>query len=88
MLANLKLWGALVTLICIAAAQMTNSASAISVEVAKKCNALIAQAFPPREIGNPAAGSAKGTAQAQRDYFRKCVANGGNMDDDASKEAK
>jgi hypothetical protein len=33
--------------------------------------------------GNPAAGLAKGTAQFKRDYFNKCVANGGNMDDDA-----
>jgi len=31
------------------------------VEVAKKCDALTAKAFPPRAIGNPAAGSAKGT---------------------------
>src|SRR3954462_13869672 len=33
--------------------------------------------------GNPAAGLAKGTVQFKRDYFNKCVANGGNMDDDA-----
>jgi hypothetical protein len=38
--------------------------------------------------GNPAAGSAKGTGQSERDYFRKCVANGGNMDDQSGKEAK
>ncbi len=63
-------------------------ASAISVEVAKKCDSLVAKAFPPREPGNPAAGSAKGTAQEQRDYFNKCVTNGGNMDDAASKNTK
>jgi hypothetical protein len=88
MFANLKLGGALAALVWIAVAPMTDSASAVTVEVAKKCNALIVKAFPPREIGNPAAGSAKGTAQAQRNYFRKCVANGGNMDDDARKETK
>jgi hypothetical protein len=63
-------------------------ASAISLEVAKKCSSLVAKTFPPREPGNPAAGSAKGTAQEQRDYFNKCVTNGGNMDDAAGKSTK
>jgi hypothetical protein len=57
-----------------------NKASAVSAEVAKKCQILMAEAFPPREPGNPAAGSAKGSAQSQRDYFTKCVANGANVD--------
>jgi hypothetical protein len=83
--ANLKIGGALVALICIADAP---NASAITVEVAKKCNALTAKAFPPRVVGNPAAGIAKGTAQSERDYFSRCVANGGNMDDDFRKGAK
>lgn len=59
---------------------MPVGASAITVEVAKTCNALVNTQFPPRQIGNPAAGSAKGTGQAQRDFFNKCVANGGKMD--------
>jgi hypothetical protein len=63
-------------------------ASAVSVEIAKKCSSLVAKAFPPREPGNPAAGSLKGTAQDQRDYFNKCLTNGGNMDDAASKTTK
>jgi hypothetical protein len=75
-------------LICIAVGSMTNSASAITVEVAKKCQALTAKAYPPRVPGNPAAGSAKGTGRSERDYFNKCVANGGNMDDNTGKEAK
>lgn len=79
MFSNLKFWGALVGLVCIAVAPMTNSAAAVSVEVAKKCNALTAKAFPPREVGNPAAGSAKGTGRAERAYYRKCVANGGKV---------
>jgi hypothetical protein len=66
----------------------TNGASAITVEVAKKCEALTAKAFPPRVPGNPAAGSAKGNGLAQRDYFNKCLANSGNTDDQASKETK
>ncbi len=63
-------------------------ASAITVEVAKKCNALVAKEFPPRVVGNPAAGSAKGTAKSERDYFSKCVANSGNMDGAADKDSK
>ena len=62
------------------------SASAITVEVAKKCNALVAKQFPPRMAGNPAAGSAKGSPQDQRALFQKCVDNNGNVgDSDASK---
>ncbi len=64
------------------------SAEAVTVEVAKKCNTLMSKQFPPREPGNPAAGSAKGNAQAAREYFQKCVDNGGNMDGGADKSAK
>ncbi len=71
-----------------AAGLAPTGASAIPLEVAKKCNSLVAKAFPPREPGNPAAGSAKGTAQQQRDYFSKCVASGGNVDDGADKTTK
>jgi hypothetical protein len=80
---NLKFRSAIFIPVCLAAWSMTNSASAITAELAKKCEGLSAKAFPPREIGNPAAGSAKGSAQSKRDYFNKCVANGGNMDSDA-----
>jgi len=74
--------------LCSLVAVIPIPATAISVEVAKKCNVLVAKEFPPREPGNPAAGSAKGTAQTQRDYFSKCVANGGNMDGDSAKSQK
>jgi hypothetical protein len=67
-------------LLVAAAVLAPTAASAISADVAKRCNNLIASQFPPREPGNPAAGSANGTAQSQRTYFSKCVANGGNMD--------
>ncbi len=79
MFPNVKFWSALAALVCIAVAPMTNSTSAITAEVARKCNALTAKAFPPRVVGNPAAGSAKGTGKSERAYFRKCVANGGSM---------
>ena len=88
MFANVKFGSALVALVFIAVGAMTDSASAVTVEVAKKCNALVANAYPPREPGNPAAGSAKGTGRSERDYFNKCVANGGNMDDHDRKETK
>lgn len=78
MFSSLKFWGVLVGLF-IAVGPMTNSASAVSVEIAKKCNALTAEAFPPRVIGNPAAGSEKGPGRAERAYYKKCVANGGKI---------
>jgi len=41
---------------------------------------LRAKQFPPRQIGNPAAGSAYGSGQDKREFFRRCVANGGNIE--------
>jgi hypothetical protein len=82
MLANLKLMGA-VGLVFITVVPITNRAEAVSVKVAKKCDALIAKAFPPHVIGNPAAGSANGTGADERAYYKKCVANGGKMPDSA-----
>ena len=83
MLANLKSGSALAALVCIAVGSIAGSASAVTAEVAKKCEALTIKAYPPRVPGNPAAGSAKGTGPVERSYFRKCVANGGNMKDQA-----
>jgi len=80
MFANLKWIGVVAGLAFITA---TNSAGAVSVEVARKCNALTAKAFPPRAVGNPAAGSAKGTGADQRAYYKKCVENDGKMPDPA-----
>jgi len=57
------------------------ASAAVTAEVARKCQALKQRAFPPREIGNPAAGSDKGTGAVQAAFFRKCVANGGEIDD-------
>jgi len=63
-----------------AAALLPTSANAITAEVAKKCNLLLQKQFPPRQAGNPAAGSTKGSSQDEREFFKKCVDNGGNMD--------
>jgi hypothetical protein len=75
-------------LLFVVADSMTNGASPITVELAKKCHALTDKAFPPRVIGNPAAGSAKGSGKDEQAYFSKCVKNGGKVDDVGSKEAK
>ena len=88
MFTSLKSSSALAALICLAASLIATSAPAITVEVAKKCDELTAKAYPPRVVGNPAAGSAKGNPKAERDYFSKCVANGGKVDDNADKPAK
>jgi hypothetical protein len=79
MLANLKFKGALFGLTCIMAfASMTDTSLALSAEVAKKCNELLAIVYPPLVVGNPAAGR-KGTAKERQDYYRKCIGNGGKM---------
>ena len=86
MASNLKFLTTLAVPIWIGLVTMTIGASAETVEVARKCAALTAKAYPPRVIGNPAAGSASGTGQAEQSYYQKCVANGGNMDEPAPKE--
>src|SRR5262245_66252839 len=83
MFAHVKFESALVGLVCIAVWCMNGRASAVTAGVARKCAALTAKAYPPQVPGNPAAGLAKGTVQSKRDCFNKCVANGGNVDDDA-----
>ena len=77
------------TLLLVAAGRMTSGASAITAELGKKCEALTHKAFPPRVIGNPAAGSAKGSGKDAQAYFDKCIKNDGKVDDGGdSKEAK
>jgi hypothetical protein len=83
-----NLTGGAVVLLSAAATFVPTDADAITVEVAKKCNALLAKQFPPREPGNPAAGSAKGNGLAERNYFKKCVDNGGNVDESSDKTQK
>ncbi len=84
MFANVTMRSALAAgLMCVAVASTTNNASAVAAEVARKCAALTAKAYPPRVVGNPAAGSAKGSGLSQQEYFKRCVANGGDVGDDA-----
>jgi hypothetical protein len=80
MLASLKI-SAVLALGCVAALTAMQSASAVDVEVAKKCRTLTSAAFPPRAVGNPAAGSDKGSGKEVQDYYKKCLDNGGKTDD-------
>jgi hypothetical protein len=76
---EVRVIGFLAGLLLVVAA--VGAAHAITAEVARSCEAAVAKAFPPRQIGNPAAGSGKGTTKERRDYFNKCVANNGKVDD-------
>jgi hypothetical protein len=83
MLDNLQSGSALAALVCVAVASMTGSAWAVTAEVAKNCAIQGEKRFPPLVLGNPAAGSAKGTGQGKLNWLIKCRANGGHMNDDA-----
>ena len=54
------------------AAQQTRQVSA---ELAKKCREMAVKAHPPQPAGTSP------YAAAQRDYFRACIAKGGNMEE-------
>jgi hypothetical protein len=85
---NPKFGNALTGIVCLAVLLMPQSTLAVTAEVAKKCSTLMAKKFPPRIIGNPAAGSTKGTPEGEREYFNQCVQNGGNMGDDDTPNTK
>jgi hypothetical protein len=72
MIATRKMLPIIGALICVTLGSST-SASALTAEVAKKCSAMTAKAFPQREAGNPAARNG-----GQQSYFQRCVSNGGN----------
>jgi hypothetical protein len=84
---NVSRYAAIACALALFASFGSSSAAAITAEVAKKCNAMRAKAFPPRQPGNPAAGSAQGSGSDEQAYFKKCIANGGNPpSDDAPKK--
>jgi hypothetical protein len=68
MFASPKLMGVFVGF---AVALLADNSGAVSVKVAKKCDALTAKAFPPRVTGPEI-----------RAYYNKCVANRGQMPDE------
>ena len=59
--------------VAVAARGQTNSAPP-SAELARKCREMTIKAHPPA-----VAGSAKGTAQVEREYFKKCIEGGGKV---------
>jgi hypothetical protein len=69
--------GALVALALAGTTSLAETArptSPISAELAKTCRELAIKAHPTQRQG-----SATGSGQAQRDYFKECVAKRGNM---------
>ena len=58
------------------ASAITSPASALTADVAKKCRELMVKAYPPLP-----AGSSRGNAQKEREYFRACVAQDGKIDE-------
>ena len=56
---------------------LATPASAISVELAKKCRAMAIKAHPPTSPG-----AKKGSAEAERAFYQSCIANGGNGPND------
>jgi len=49
--------------------------AAASADLMKKCREMMIKTYPP-----PPVGTAGGNAKQQRDYFKSCVANKGNME--------
>jgi hypothetical protein len=88
MFTSLRVAGAFLAVILFALGPALRPAAAVTVEVARRCKVLTDAAFPPREPGNPAAGSVKGSGRSAQDYFEKCVANGGKSDDAAKPASK
>jgi hypothetical protein len=73
--------GSLLLVLLVIAVCSAVPASAISVELAKKCRDMAVKAHPPPiRLGN------KAYAQAERDFFAQCVAKNGHVDNpDTSK---
>jgi hypothetical protein len=86
--ARLGYGAALVAAMGVAYLPAVRSASAVTVEVAKKCDVLTQKAYPLRVPGNPAAGHLHGSSKEIQEYFNKCVANGGNVAEPAQDNDK
>ena len=71
-----KSFSTLIVLALTAYLSMAQPASAISVELAKKCRAMAIKAHPTQKAGTKQTGIEK----AQRDYYSECVAKDGKME--------
>jgi hypothetical protein len=74
MVAILRRLGALALIIACILPASGGSATALTAELAKKCRSLALKAQPYRR-----AGATKGTAQAERDSYRECIAKEGRV---------
>jgi hypothetical protein len=52
-----------------------------SADLAKKCRELAVKTHPPTK-----AGAGSGHAALQREYFQRCIASGGNFEQDQSEQ--
>jgi hypothetical protein len=70
-------WGAILAAVSMSLAipLTAEPASALSLQLAKKCRAMALKAHPYKLPGE----KGPGTAAAERQYYSQCVANGGNM---------
>jgi hypothetical protein len=66
--------------VAVSVAAAATPASAISLELAKKCRTLALKAHPYKLPGEKGPGS----AVAERDYYNQCVTKGGNMGEENS----
>jgi hypothetical protein len=57
----------------LASVLMADAAGAYGLDLVKKCRALTEEAYPLRMLGNPAAGSDKGSGAEMRSYYKNCV---------------
>jgi hypothetical protein len=70
---NYRLVLSFAAVVCVSS--LDQPASAISVELAKKCRELAVKAHPPAPPGSKTT-----SAKAQLEYYRSCVAKNGKMD--------
>jgi hypothetical protein len=73
-----KACSAIVVMTLVAFFAAIDPAPAITEAVARKCRELAVKAYPRQPPGS----KNKGYAQAERNYFRDCVAKDGNVTDD------
>jgi hypothetical protein len=71
-LSTLSRYTCVFALVVVSSAASAQSDSPPSAELAKKCREMTVKAYPPVP-----AGTKKGTAQAERDFFKKCIENRG-----------
>jgi hypothetical protein len=77
MATHMKVLAAVGVVALIGFVTMGRPASAITVEVAKTCRDMMVKKYPPQ-----VAGSSKGNALEQREYYKTCIAKGGGKADD------